>query len=176
MLQSYRYINHAKEQKPSLLIFKNQNSNSKGANSNSVHWFTWHIRRCSMERFIFKIKFGKSFSKSFTWWILIALDRSLILIVTISSLVWQAFTRLLSFSFLLWYANKKFSLIKTGLLLGLNMYFFLGLGKFLFIIQNLLSMFPVYKTNNSFSDANSSILLTNPMTIFNIITCHINVR
>ena len=36
MLQSYRYINHAKEQNPSLLITKNQ-TNSKGAESNLVN-------------------------------------------------------------------------------------------------------------------------------------------
>ena len=69
----------------------------------------------------------------------------------------------------------KFLLIKKGLLLKLNVYFFLDLGKFLFIIQSLLSMFSVYKTNNSFSAANSSIL-TDPMTSFNIIACHITVN
>ena len=36
MLQSYRYINHVREQNPSLLITKNQNTaNSKGTKSNS---------------------------------------------------------------------------------------------------------------------------------------------
>ena len=53
---------------------------------------------------------------------------------------------------------------------------FLELEDFVFIIQSLLNMFPVYKTNISFNDANSSILLTNPMASFNIITCHINVN
>ena len=35
-LQSYRYINHMEEQNPSLLNTKYQNTNSKGAKSNSL--------------------------------------------------------------------------------------------------------------------------------------------
>ena len=87
------------------------------------------------------------------------------------------------FSFPPWYASDsfilvnlvKFSLRKKGLSLGLNVYFF-DLGKFLFNIQSLLSMFPVNKTNNGFSAANFRILLTNPMTSFCSNLLHLSLK
>ena len=65
-------------------------------------------------------------------------------------------------------ANKK------GIIVSVKCVFFLEVS--FYYTDSLLSMFSVYKMDNSFSDASSSIFLTNPMTSFNIIACHINVN
>ena len=141
MLQNYRYINHVKEQNPSLLITKNQ-STTNGAESSSVHWLIWYIRRCILERFIFKIQIGKKFQQVFHMmnfngrFISFNCNNTIFCIASIC--------KIFMFSFLPWYANDsfilvKFSLIKKGLLLGLNMYFFLTWENFFLLYRACLA-------------------------------------
>ena len=117
------------ERHPSLLITKNRNKFLRDPNPTQYTDWPDTSGDASWKGSSSKSKLGKSSSKSLISWILMVLELPLILIVTIPSLVWQAFTRLLWFSFLAWYASDsfilvKFSLIKKGLLLGLNVYFF----------------------------------------------------
>ena len=77
-----------KEQNLTLLITKNQNTtNLKEPNSTQYNDWPDTSGDTSWKSSFLKSKLGKSSNKLFLWWILMALKRSLVLIVTVPSLL-----------------------------------------------------------------------------------------